>query len=83
MEITISPELEEIIKSKIASGLYNNSDEFIREAILSASERDLVKYVKLNKEVSRGMEEANAGEFSKRTVQDIIEANEQNLIRDE
>ena len=72
MEIQLSSELEQIIQDKIATGRYPNASEFIREAILQTVERDLIKLSKLNEAVSIGIEQAERGEFSKRSVSDII-----------
>jgi antitoxin ParD1/3/4 len=33
MHISLTPELEEAVKSKVASGLYNNASEVVREAL--------------------------------------------------
>ena len=33
MNISLTPELENAVKSKVASGLYNNASEVIREAL--------------------------------------------------
>lgn len=33
MNISLTPELESVVKAKIASGLYNNASEVIREAL--------------------------------------------------
>jgi antitoxin ParD1/3/4 len=33
MSISLTPELEAAVKSKVASGLYNNASEVIREAL--------------------------------------------------
>ena len=33
MNISLTPELEKAVKQKVASGLYNNSSEVIREAL--------------------------------------------------
>jgi antitoxin ParD1/3/4 len=33
MHISLTPELEEIIRSKVASGLYHNASEVVREAL--------------------------------------------------
>ena len=33
MNISLTPELEEAVKSKVRSGLYNNASEVIREAL--------------------------------------------------
>ena len=79
MEIQLSPELEQIIKDKIASGHYPSASEFIREAVLRTVERDQLKFSKLNEAVSVGIEQAEKGEFSKRSVTDIISAKEQGI----
>lgn len=72
MDIQLSPEIEQIIKDKISSGRYSNVSEFIREAILRTVERDHLKLSKLNEAISIGIEQAQKGEFSNRSVQDII-----------
>ena len=33
MNISLTPELEKAVKAKVASGLYNNASEIIREAL--------------------------------------------------
>ena len=76
MEISLSPELEEIIKHKVASGMYTSAEEFVREAILSSAERDQAKLLKLNEEIAIGIKQADNGEFSGRTVQGIIKEKE-------
>ncbi len=75
MEIILSSELEKIIEYKIISGGYQNASEFIREAILRTVEHDQMKLSKLNEAVSIGIEQAERGEFSKRSVRDIIKDN--------
>lgn len=72
MTIELTPELEQIVKAKIASGIYPNADEFIREAILRSLEWERMKKQKLDEAIAIGIEQANRGEFSQRTVQDII-----------
>lgn len=77
MEIQLSPELEQIINAKIASGRYPNASEFIREAVLRTIEDEQLKLSKLNEAISVGIEQANKGEFSKRSIQDIINHKDQ------
>ena len=72
MEIQLSPEIQQIIDDKIASGKYPNASEFIREAVLQSIEREQLKLSKLNEAISIGIEQAEKGEFSKRSVQNII-----------
>ena len=76
MEITLSSELEKIVEYKVNSGGYQNASEFVREAILRAVELDQLKFSKLNEAVSIGIEQADRGEFSNRSVQDIIREKE-------
>ena len=49
MHISLTPELEEIIKSKVESGFYNNASEVIREALrFMQTNSDLVQQMKMN-----------------------------------
>ncbi|MCI0691453.1 type II toxin-antitoxin system ParD family antitoxin [candidate division KSB1 bacterium] len=73
MTIELSPELEKIVNAKVASGIYPNAHEFIREAIL---QWERLKKSRLDEAIVIGIEQADRGEFSKRTVQDIISAKE-------
>jgi len=63
MEIQLSPELEQIVKDKVASGMYPNANEFVREAILRAVERDQLKRQRLNEAIAIGIEQADRGEL--------------------
>jgi len=76
MTVELSPELEQIVKTKVASGIYPNAGEFIREAILRSLEWERLKKQKLDKAITIGLEQADRGEFSTRTVQDIIQRKE-------
>jgi antitoxin ParD1/3/4 len=40
MHISLTPELENAVKSKVASGLYNNASEVIREALGQSLSRE-------------------------------------------
>lgn len=49
MHISLTPELEGIIQEKIASGLYGNASEVVREALrFMKTNEELVDYIKLN-----------------------------------
>jgi antitoxin ParD1/3/4 len=48
MHVSLTPELEKIVKDKVASGLYNNASEVIREALrFMQTNEDLVYQMKL------------------------------------
>ena len=40
MHISLTPELENAVKAKVASGLYNNASEVVREALRQSLHRD-------------------------------------------
>jgi len=76
MHISLTPLLESKIKAKVNSGLYNNSSEVVREALRFMEEnQDIVQQIKMNhlrQAVAMGADEAEKGEFSPRSVQEII-----------
>lgn len=48
MHISLTPELESRVKSKVESGLYNNASEVIREALrFMDTHEDWIKEIKL------------------------------------
>jgi len=82
MHISLTPQLESQVKAKVNSGLYNNSSEVIREALRFMEEnRDIVQQMKINhlrQAVAIGANEAEQGEFSSRSVQNIIAESQRN-----
>jgi antitoxin ParD1/3/4 len=49
MHISLTPELENIIKEKVASGLYNNASEVVREALrFMKTNEELLYHLKLD-----------------------------------
>jgi antitoxin ParD1/3/4 len=40
MHISLTPELEEAVKAKVRSGLYNNASEVVREALRQSLARE-------------------------------------------
>ncbi|TAN70703.1 MAG: type II toxin-antitoxin system ParD family antitoxin [Methylobacter sp.] len=49
MHISLTPELEAIIKEKVTSGLYNNASEVIREALrFMKTNEELIDQMKLD-----------------------------------
>lgn len=49
MHVSLTPELETLIKSKVETGLYNNASEVIREALrFMEMNKDLVYQMKLS-----------------------------------
>jgi antitoxin ParD1/3/4 len=64
MNINLTPQLEELVRSKVASGLYASASEVVREALRLLEEQDRLRGAKLERlrgEVRRGLE-SGAGE---------------------
>lgn len=61
MHVSLTPELEKMVKAKVESGLYNNASEVIREALRVAlkveSENEWLK-----REAAIGFAQLDAGE---------------------
>ena len=64
MNISLTPELEKAIKLKVASGLYNNASEVIREA-LRASLRREHENEWLEREAAIGYAQLGAGQVAR------------------
>ena len=69
MNISLTPELEAVVKQKVASGLYNNASEVIREAL-----RLTLKHEQENnwlaKEAAIGFAQLEAGAVTRVTSKD-------------
>lgn len=58
MNINLTPQLEELVRSKVASGLYTSASEVVREALRLMDEQDRLREAKLEQlrsEVRRGL----------------------------
>ena len=68
MNISLTPELEKIVKEKVQSGLYNNASEVIREALrFMESSEELVYQIKLDKlreKLAQGQSDIKEGRFT-------------------
>lgn len=65
MNITLAPELEQIVNQRMASGLYNSASEVIREALRLLQEQDEpLEYLleELRKEINIGLAQLKNGE---------------------
>ena len=61
MHISLTPELERAVKEKVASGLYNNASEVIREALRLAMKLE-AENEWLKREAAIGFAQLEAGE---------------------
>lgn len=62
MNISVSPELEELIRRKVESGLYESMGQLIQEALLLLEERDQVTLMRRDRllaEIAKGVYQAD------------------------
>jgi antitoxin ParD1/3/4 len=75
MHISLTPELEDIIKEKVASGLYNNASEVVREALrFMKTNEELIYHMKLNSlraKLADGESDFEAGRYTELAQEDI------------
>ena len=66
MNINLTPELERLVQEKVASGLYNNHSEVVREALRLLVERDKQREAQLDglrNALAEGLAQADRGEL--------------------
>ena len=59
MNVSLTPELEEIVAQRVSSGLYASASEVIREALRLLEERDRLE--RLRHDVSLGLQQLDQG----------------------
>jgi antitoxin ParD1/3/4 len=66
MNITLPPELENLINEKVKSGKYDSPGEVIREGLRLLKEQDELKRIRveeLRREVQKGIDDMREGRF--------------------
>jgi len=77
LNISLTEELLQLVQSKVASGMYNNASEFIREAIRNANTNDEILYelklTRLKEALKSGVEQAESGNFAHYSLENIMQ----------
>lgn len=76
MHISLTPKLEELVREKVESGLYNNASEVVREALRLMHEHDEIRRLKLERlreELEKGEADLAAGRVTVLDSDDAIE----------
>ncbi len=66
MNVSLTPELEDIVGLKVKSGLYNSASEVVREGLRLLQQRDEMREKKLESlriEIQKGIDDLEAGRF--------------------
>lgn len=61
MHVSLTPELENQVRLKVESGLYNNASEVVRESLRLMLERDAINQ-RLKEELTIGLAQLKRGE---------------------
>jgi antitoxin ParD1/3/4 len=67
MNVSLTPELEQMVLGKVQTGRYNSASEVVREALRLMDERDQVKAMhkdELRKKIAAGLKSLEEGRFS-------------------
>ena len=63
MNVSLTPQLEELVKKKVACGLYGSASEVMREALRLLDERDRIqamRFEELRVEIRKGLDSGEA-----------------------
>ena len=66
MNVSLTPELEQIVDQKVKSGMYNSASEVVREGLRLLQQRDDMHKEKLNAlraEIQKGIDDLEAGRY--------------------
>ena len=67
MHVSLTEKLEDYVKHKVQSGLYNNASEVVREALrlkIATDESDEAKLQRLRNAIEPAWQQAARGEFA-------------------
>ncbi|MEH2168727.1 MAG: type II toxin-antitoxin system ParD family antitoxin [Nostoc sp.] len=73
MNVSLTPELEKWVQSKLESGMYTSASEVIREGLRLLKEQDALKAIRLaelRREIQQGID---SGESTPLNMDEIIE----------
>lgn len=77
MNVSLPAPMVEFVEEMVASGGYSSSSEAVREALRLLRDERAVEHEKamiLRREIGIGLDQAQAGRFSDRTVAEIAES---------
>ena len=67
MNVNLTPQLEDLVRAKVSSGLYTSASEVVREALRLMQEQDRLREAKLDelrRDVRRGLESGPSQEWN-------------------
>ena len=67
MNVNLTPQLEDLVRAKVSSGLYTSASEVVREALRLMQEQDRLREAKLEelrRDVRRGLESGASADWN-------------------
>ena len=74
MNVSLTPPLEELVRRKVASGMYNSASEVVREALRLLDQQDQVRSVRLEQlraDIRKGIDSGPSEPWDARKVKDL------------
>jgi antitoxin ParD1/3/4 len=76
MNVSLTPQLEALIKEQVESGMYSNASEVVRDALRqffreAEERRKILK--RFHAEIQKGFDQLERGEISNRSLDEIFE----------
>jgi antitoxin ParD1/3/4 len=71
LNINLTPQLENMVRQKVAGGLYNSASEVVREALRLMEAQDqlhAVRLEQLRQDIQEGLDSGSAGELDVETI---------------
>jgi antitoxin ParD1/3/4 len=71
MNVSLTPQLEELVREKVSSGLYNSASEVVRDALRLMEEQDRFREAKLTQlraEIKRGKDSGPSQPWDARSI---------------
>lgn len=71
MNVNLTPELEDLVRAKVTSGMYASASEVVREALRLRQEQDRLKQAKLDelrRDIQRGLDSGPTEEWNSAEV---------------
>lgn len=76
MHVSLTDRLDEYVREKVASGLYNNASEVVREALRRQIENEMsedAKLARLREAIDIGRHQAERGEVGVLDIESILQ----------
>jgi len=71
LNINLTPQLEDMVRQKVAGGLYNSASEVVREALRLMETEDRMRELKLaqlRQDIREGLDSGTAGELDMEVI---------------